>query len=553
MTGSRLRVLRSATTPSRPEAITSTAAALGARVLLVGHQDQDNLGLRYLSSRLRRDGHVVRIVSPESGALLQQKIEELLPDVVGFSLIFQFHVPLFRALTDELRRRGTRAHFTIGGHYASFEPERVLARIPALDSVVRFEGEETLAELVQRLQRGEPIDDLPGLALRAPEGTRVNATRAGRDDLDELPWPDRDDIPYERQVLPMASILGGRGCPWRCSFCSIITFYEGNGTRGRRRRDPRQVVDEMEHLCRARGVRILLWQDDDFLAGGRAGIDWAHAIAAESMRRGLHRKLRWKISCRSDELKPGVLEPLVEAGLTHVYLGVEAGNTHDLAQLNKLLLPETHLSAARMLREHELSFDFGFMLLEPWSDLSSLRANLTFLREFAGDGSAPIAFSRTLPYAGTPIEKRLRDEGRLDVDDVDANYRFLDRRLDAFYDFSLWVFASRHHDSAGSANLLRLLLFHAHLRDERGFADRKLATVARELTQISNLLVLDVLEAGLAHIETLPERALDDVTRDPVLMGLGRTALEHDLRLRDDLRTLLDRRGRIAELLPAIQ
>jgi radical SAM superfamily enzyme YgiQ (UPF0313 family) len=69
----------------------------------------------------------------------------------------------------------------------------------------------------------------------------------------------------------MASILGGRGCPWRCSFCSIITFYEANGTKGRRRRDPVRIADELEHLHRDRGVRIILRQDDDFLAGGEGG------------------------------------------------------------------------------------------------------------------------------------------------------------------------------------------------------------------------------------------------------------------------------------------
>ncbi len=86
--------------------------------------------------------------------------------------------------------------------------------------------------------------------------------------------------------LATASMIGARGCPWRCSFCSIITFYEGNGTKGRRRRDPVCIVDELEYLHRERGVKIILWQDDDFLAGGKAAIRWAHSIADECIRRG---------------------------------------------------------------------------------------------------------------------------------------------------------------------------------------------------------------------------------------------------------------------------
>ena len=144
--------------------------------------------------------------------------------------------------------------------------------------------------------------------------------------LDDLPWPERDDIVYDTQELPTASVLASRGCPYKCSFCSIITFYAGNGTRGRRRRDPLLVVDEMEYLVRERGVRLILFQDDDFLAGGNDAREWARTIASEVMQRGLHERMRFKFSCRSDEVREDTLAPLIEAGLTHVYLGVESGD-----------------------------------------------------------------------------------------------------------------------------------------------------------------------------------------------------------------------------------
>ena len=110
----------------------------------------------------------------------------------------------------------------------------------------------------------------------------MDRRRQGREILDELPWPDRDDIVYRNQRTPTASMLGSRGCPWVCSFCSIITFYEGNGTKGRRRRDPARVVDELEYLHRERGVEVVLWQDDDFLAGGPV----ARPMGPQRRRRG---------------------------------------------------------------------------------------------------------------------------------------------------------------------------------------------------------------------------------------------------------------------------
>jgi radical SAM superfamily enzyme YgiQ (UPF0313 family) len=517
------------------------------RVVLVGFEDQDNLGLRYLSSRLRQAGHRTRLVAiTDGGGPVLAAIRALEPHVVGFSLIFQFLVPEFGRLLARLRADGVAAHFTMGGHYASFEPGALLHAIPELDSVVRFEGEDTLLELTERLAAGAPWDDVAGVAFRRADGVVLAAGRPGRADLDTLPWPDRDDIRYDLQRVPTASMLGGRGCPWRCSFCSIITFYEANGTKGRRRRDPGQVVDELEHLHRARGVRIILWQDDDFLAGGRAGVRWAHAIAEECVRRGLHHDVRWKISCRSDEIGVESLAPLVRAGLTHVYMGVESGDPDDLADLDKRLGPEAHLRAGDVLRRLGVSFDFGFMLMQPWSTFATVRNNLRFLRRFVGDGAAAVGFCRTLPYVGTALAERLRGEGRLGAPDLEADYRFLDPRLDAFYDWLLATFAERNFTAAGTLNLFRLLMFEAHLDLRDRPRDETFLARARTLTALANRLVLDVLEAALDHVE---RQATTVERNDPVLAGLADHHAVEDRRLRADLAALTTSRADIRERL----
>ncbi len=500
-----------------------------ARVLLVGYEDQDNLGLRYLASRLREAGHEPRLTGFREGpAAVVDAARAFRPDVVGLSLIFQFYAPRFAEVVAALRASGLSAHLCVGGHFASFEPGRVLAGMPGLDSVVRFEGEDSLVALAERVVAGREWRDLPGLACLADDGTLVETGAApAREDLDTLPWPERDDIDYASKALPMASMLGSRGCPWRCSFCSIITFYEGNGTRGRRRRDPQRVVDEIEFLHRERGVEILLWQDDDFLAGGPAATRWAHDIARELQRRGLSRAMRWKISCRSDEVKESVLAPLVDAGLTHVYLGVEAGSDDDLKRLNKLLRSDVHLRAGDVLRNLELSFDFGFMLLNPWSDVASVRANLAFLREFVGDGASAAGFCRMLPYAGTPAAARVAAEGRLIERGFDVDYRFLDPRLDRFYDWTLHGLGSRNAGSVhGTWNLLRLLSYEAHLDLPGHPRDEDIVDASRALIAESNELMISVTEQALDLIESGVEDLLD-----PELEALREVHAEGDARM----------------------
>jgi radical SAM superfamily enzyme YgiQ (UPF0313 family) len=134
-----------------------------------------------------------------------------------------------------------------------------------------------------------------------------------------------------------------------------------------------------------RGVIAFLFQDDDFMAAGRRGRRWAlglaRAIAATEMRG----RVSFKMSCRSDEVDEETMRELRDiGGLSHVYLGVESGDEEALVHLNKRLHAEDHFHAGEVFRRLDLSFDFGFMLLEPYSRIHNVRANVEFLDRSSG-------------------------------------------------------------------------------------------------------------------------------------------------------------------------
>ncbi|HUR82169.1 MAG TPA: radical SAM protein [Thermoanaerobaculia bacterium] len=514
-----------------------------ARILLVGFQDQDNLGLRYLSSSLRAAGHDTRIESFGAGAdPLVRAAADYSPDIVGFSMIFQFMAPDFAQVITGLRASGCNAHFTMGGHYASFSPETILQLIPELDSVVRFEGELPLVDIANAIAAGSEWREIPGIAWRDGDAVRLTAPRQDKIDLDAIPWPDRSDIRYEQQQMPIASVLASRGCPWKCSFCSIITFYEGNGTKGRRRRNPKLVVDELEYLVNERGVRLVLFQDDDFLSGGKDARDWALTVAREIIERGLNEKMRFKFSCRSDEVREETLAPLVEAGLRHVYLGVESGDPDALKTLNKMITPEVHHRAGQVLRKLGISFDFGFMLLQPWSTFEQVRNNLTFLREFCDGGYTVAGFCRTLPYVGTPMEKKMREEGRLTGPALEADYTFLDPRLDALWDFSLVAFSGRNYGKEATWDRLRTVLFEARLDYPRE-RDLDFLASAQRLAATSNRLLLDIAEEALDRLETMERPTAED----PALIELARFAREQNAQVAATMNALWNTRPSVVE------
>jgi anaerobic magnesium-protoporphyrin IX monomethyl ester cyclase len=506
------------------------------RVLLIGFQDQDNLGLRYLMSAVNASGHRASIMTygSDPDAILS-RIRREEPDVVGFSLIFQYMAPDFARVIKALRDQGVDGHFTMGGHYASFEPVEVLKRTPGLDSIVRFDGEMTLVKLLHCLGSGQDWRAIPGIAFPA-NGGQVKVAPLARvvEDLDILPRPDRNSINYEGHPMPTASILGSRGCPWDCSFCSIRPFYEEQGGPLRRMRRPQEVVDEMIDLHRNRKVPIFLFQDDDFLAGGKRAKLWAMEIADLISAAGLSGDVAFKISCRSDEIQEDLIERLMAGGLTHVYMGVESGDEEGLINMSKRMKPEAHLRAGRILKNAGLSFDFGFMMVEPYSTFRSIRQNINFLEEFIGDGWTVAPFCRMLPYAGTPIKRRLEDEGRLLGTPFEPDYKFLDPKLDLFYDWMVTTFYERNFTNQGLCHILRGLLFESRLRlPSQNRVSEGQRAYLHHLTAVCNRLACYTLRCAIDHIES---KSLSSLEHDRgYLEGLTAHEKREETRLMNEI------------------
>jgi radical SAM superfamily enzyme YgiQ (UPF0313 family) len=402
-------------------------------ILLIGFLHQENLGLGYLSAMLRRYGYKVVVLDFEA------KSEDILrvaracnPLIVGLSLIFQFYLPRFASLVSTLREGGVDCHFTIGGHFPSLSYAETIKHIPELDSVVRFEGEETLLELADVLGTGGDFRTVSGLAYASADGVACSPLRSLVHDLNTLPYPDRK---YERRAFlgrNSTYMLASRGCIRTCSFCSIHMFYRAAPGKVVRLRTPQNVVEEMRMLYDEHDITLFLFQDDDFPVYGAKWRQWARDFCDELHRAGLVDRILWKISCRADAVDADLFARMRDSGLYLVYMGLESGNEAGLVSLNKSITVEQNIAAVDTLKRLAIRFEFGFMLFEPSTTFATVREDLAFLRRIVGDGSTAAGFCRMVPYDGTPIKDELIKAGRLRGDVCNPYYDFLDPKLGEF-------------------------------------------------------------------------------------------------------------------------
>ena len=237
--------------------------------MLVGFRRQGNLGLGYLAATLEEFGYRVEVVDFEAPAsAVVEAVRRLDPVLVGFSLIFQFHVHRFEALARRRCARGRRLPFHDRRPLPEpQQPAETLRLVPQLDSVVPFEGELTLLELVRRHGCRRAWQAIDGLVY-ADSGELVTKPVAGLlPDLDELPIPTAavDTTGRSSGAGQAQLIMASRGCARTCSFCSIHMFYRlAPGKVVRTRAAGRGRPRDADAPRRARNATLFLFQDDDF-------------------------------------------------------------------------------------------------------------------------------------------------------------------------------------------------------------------------------------------------------------------------------------------------
>ena len=405
-------------------------------VVFIVKKEYYNIGIGYMAAVLKQEGFETEIIDfcAERSEILKQ-LKNIKPLIVGFSVIYQYHIDQFIKLIRFLRKGGITCHFTAGGHYASLKYEELFKMIPSLDSVVRFEGEYTMCELVKKIYSGKVWNNIKSIAYKDRDNAISNPLRPLERDLDKYPYPLRTTLPDYAFGRKYATILAGRGCVYNCSFCNLKQFYLPFHGPVKRIRKPEMVVEEMEYLFREKDCSVFLFQDDDFPVKHKNSSGWIEKFCEELKSRGLSDKIMWKINCRPDEVDPELFTLLKRNGLFLVFIGIEDGTDSGLKKINKNMTVTKSLEGINTLKKLNIGFDFGFMLFQPDTTFRSLNDNLEFLRDICGDGYSVMPFLKLMPYYETDIERELLSKGRVKGKPGYRDYDFLDTSMNYYFEF----------------------------------------------------------------------------------------------------------------------
>jgi len=306
------------------------------------------IGIMYLSSFLKQNGHECHFIDLEFAKDLDAEIRRISPAVIAYSVTTGAHGS-YQKLNLELKRKH-RFLSVFGGPHCTFFPEFI--REEGIDVICRGEGEHALAELAHNLERGEDITGIANLWVKAEGEIHQNEVRPLIEDLDGLPFPDRDLVNKYNHYKKMQRrfVLTGRGCPYDCSYCFNHAYNELYENKGKviRKRSVENVIEELrsvEDTCRPKRFSFV---DDTFIIDKKWTLEFCEAYKREVGR-------PFGANIRPNLVSEEIVKALKDSGCAVVMYAIESGNDAlRFGILNRNISKEKIISAGVTLDKYKI-------------------------------------------------------------------------------------------------------------------------------------------------------------------------------------------------------
>ena len=364
------------------------------------------LGLGYIAAALQNRGVGVELVDC-TFLTMQEALEKVTrsnPQIIGIYSMFSM-----KKTSMEMARqlKGNCKLLIAGGPLPTLDPADFLE---VFDVAAVGEGEETMVEFSECVEKGSPVSAVKGIAYKDNGAVKFTGPRGFVENLDALAFPARelfDNQAYKRHYkkrfgYSTTPLLSSRGCPFSCDFCSRPVF----GTTFRTR-SPGNIVDEVEQIAGLGYDRV--WFADDCFTLNREHL--ARVCDLLVQRRV---EVGWECLSRVDTLNVDVAEDMKRAGCVRVFFGIESGNDGVLSLMNKQTTTAQARKAVCAAKEAGLQVGAFFIVGYPGESDKTVLDTVRFASALPLDY---LSFTLPYPIPGTPLYERVKDNGGVVVDD----------------------------------------------------------------------------------------------------------------------------------------
>lgn len=325
-----------------------------------------------------------------------EKVKEYAPDFI----IAETHTPSYNndKYFMEVLKKETNAKLILAGPHATALPEETHEETKKyVDYVLAGEYEFLTLDVVEGRKKG-PVVKLEKSV-----------------DINTIPWPARHlfKMNLYNEVFcrnyPNIQLMGSRGCPYRCSYCSI---YQMSGERRQRVRDPKNIIEEIKFIIKTYKPRELYFDDDNIDANPK----WFEELLDLKIKENI----KIPFTCMGHvNIKPELLEKMKKAHCVGIKLGIESTNNEVLKRLGKGMTKEMAEKTIKKCRDVGIKTHLTFCVGLPGDTEQTVNETVDFAKKQGDNFQISIA----TPFPKTPFWNEAEKEGWLDFkswDDFDG-------------------------------------------------------------------------------------------------------------------------------------
>ena len=373
------------------------------------------LGLCYVAATVRNAGYSVQILdAPALNLELPQTIDSIAKINANLIGITASTVSITRAaeLSKAIKNHSITAPIMVGGPHVSSIPEETLEEFNDFDIGVISEGEYTVPEIIACQKNGGNISEIPGIVFREGAKIILSPPRSRIENLDALPMPAWDLIPWLPQYykpaphsykrLPSSTLVTSRGCNGTCTFCARPFMGEKY-----RSHSAESTIEMIDHLVKVYDVRDIMFYDDNFLLDRKR----VTTICEEVFRRNY--KISWSCLARTDIMPEDFFKLIKRAGCWQIAYGIESADQIILDNLKKRTTIEKVTEMIRKTNEAGIHSRGYFMIGCPGESLATIEKTTQFI---TASGLKDFHVTFCTPMPGAELFNTAEHYGEFDRD-----------------------------------------------------------------------------------------------------------------------------------------
>lgn len=331
----------------------------------------------------------------------KETLNEFNPDMVGILV----RTPLVNSamMINKLIKNWKKECLIVwGGPHPTVAPDEVMV-LPEVSFLVYGEGEYTMVELAQALETKKSLAGIKGLYYKdASEKVFKNPKREYIQNLDELPFPARDMVVKGDIYVPgaYADVMGSRGCPFQCSYCSAHSTW---GRKTRYRSIP-SIIEELRLMKDKYNCEIVRFVDDTLTINRKWVEELCQALIKEKL------GIKWGCLTRINLIDRNLLKLMARAGCYRIDVGIESGSPRVLQMMKKGINIKDIFKGSKLLDKYGFDWTAFFLTGFPYETMEDLKETAKIMKKI---NPYRMVLSSFTPYPGTEEYDRARSAGVL--------------------------------------------------------------------------------------------------------------------------------------------